>query len=152
MTASLITAFGGVFGLLCLRLAKSNFTKFVIFLLAVSAIATVVNYKGVSTYAPMALGFCSLLASFESTSSYLMEKPQIIFFVLSGLGFFVFSMISILPLEIYLLDWPFLILFFIGFGYHWHNHRRKLWSRLGILVVWSGLAISWFYSLVTSLL
>tara|TARA_R110001599_G_scaffold151792_5_gene336814 strand:- start:20960 stop:21418 length:459 start_codon:yes stop_codon:yes gene_type:complete len=151
MISSLIVALAGVLGLLNVKKSRSQFTKLVIVLLGFSAIASVVNYYEVSTYAPVAIGFFSLLASFESTSSFSMKRPQMAFFVLSGFGFFVFSMASVLPLDIYVLDWPFLILFFIGFGYHWYNHKTKLKSRVGILIIWSGLAFSWLFSLVVSM-
>ncbi|KOF02102.1 hypothetical protein AWW67_10390 [Roseivirga seohaensis] len=151
MISSLIIALAGVFGLFKLKKAKSQFTKLVIVLLGFSAIASVVNYYEISTYAPVAIGFFSLLASFESTSSFSMKKPQILFFVLSGLGFFIFSLASVLPLDVYIIDWPFLILFFIGLGYHWFNHGKKIKSRMGILIVWSGLAISWLFTLVASM-
>tara|TARA_R110000796_G_scaffold77585_1_gene173408 strand:+ start:138774 stop:139232 length:459 start_codon:yes stop_codon:yes gene_type:complete len=151
MIPSLIVVLAGFLGLLNVKKSRSQFTKLVIVLLGFSAIATAVNYYEISTYAPVAIGFFSLLASFESTSSFSMKRPQIIFFVLSGFGFFVFSLASVLPLDVYIIDWPFLILFFIGFGYHWHNHRKKLKSRIGVLIIWLGLALSWLFSQAASM-
>ncbi|KYG75446.1 hypothetical protein [Roseivirga echinicomitans] len=151
MISSLIVALAGVFGLLNVKKSRNQFTKVVIVLLGFSAIASVINYYEVSFYAPIAIGFFSLLASFESTSSFLMKRSQVAFFVLSGFGFFVFSMASVLPIDFSVLDWPFLILFFIGFGYQWYRHGEKIKSRMGILIVWSGLAISWLFNLVASM-
>ncbi|WP_323756624.1 hypothetical protein [Roseivirga sp.] len=151
MISSLIVALAGVFGLFNVKKSRSQFTKVVIVLLGFSAIASVVNYYEISSYAPIAVGFFSLLASFESTSSFSMKRSQVAFFVLSGFGFFVFSMASVLPMDFQVLDWPFLILFFVGFGYHWHKHGEKIKSRMGVLVVWSGLAISWLFTLIASM-
>lgn len=148
MIPSFIVALAGVFGLFKVKKSKSQFTKLVTVLLSLGAIASIVNYYEISTYSPVALGFFSLLASFESTSSFSMQRSQIVFFVLCGFGFFVFSIISVLPIEIKVFDWPFLLLFFIGLGYYWYYSKRKLRSRVGILIVWSGLAIARLFSLI----
>lgn len=142
MITSIIIALFGFFSLLWVKKTKNNFTKLVNTMLGISAMAMAIRYYGISDYAPFAITFFSFLASFEATNSFAMQRQQIVFFVLSGFLFGLLSIVLVYPLPFSFVSWPFVLLFFGLFAYHWSSHKKKIRSRLGILIAWIGLGLA----------
>lgn len=148
MITSTIIAVLGVMSLLWTKKVRNNFTKIANLTLGLSAIAYAIPNFGISSYAPFFFGFFSLLASFESTNSFHLKRSQVIFFVLSGLIFAALTVSTKLPVPFDVPYWIFSLVFFIGLVYHLAFHSKKIHSRIGVLLAWSGMALFWIVSQV----
>jgi hypothetical protein len=115
-------------------------------MLSLSAISSAIPYFGISSYSPYAISFFSLLASFEATSSFSMKRPHVGFMVISGITFFVLSMTLLFPIPFEIPYWVFSLLFLIAFSFLWKTKKNNIYSRVGILIVWSGISIAWLVS------
>jgi hypothetical protein len=146
MITSTIIALAGVMGLLWIKKIRNNFTKLVNAMLGLSAISIFVPYFGISSYSPYAIAFFSLLASFEATSSFSMQRPQVIFMVISGITFFVLSITLLLPAPFEIPYWAFSSLYLLAFAFHWKTKKKNIYSRTGILIIWGGISIAWLVS------
>lgn len=151
MVSSAIIALFGVLGLLRIGKVRNAFTQVVNIGLAISALALLVAYFGISQYATYAVAFFSLLASFEATNSFSLERQQIVFFVVSGIVFFFLSATSAITLPFNITVWPVLILYLCGFYYLAIKHYKRIRSRLGILIIWLGLILAWSVNEVLSM-
>jgi hypothetical protein len=151
MITSTIIALAGVMGLLWMKKVRNNFTKLVNAMLGLSAISILISYLGISSYSPYAIAFFSLLASFEATSSFSMNRQQVIFMIVSGITFFVLSITMLFPAPFEIPYWAFSILFLLAFVFHWKTKKKNIYSRVGILIVWSGISIAWLVSPLLSM-
>ena len=151
MITSTIIAVSSATGLLWIKKVRNNFTKLVNIMLSLSAISIAIPYFGISSYSPYAIAFFSLLASFEATTSFSMNRPQVLFMIVSGIAFFGLSLTSLFSMPFEIPYWLFSSFFLIAFAYCWRVKKRKIYSRVGILIVWSGISIAWLTSPLISM-
>lgn len=151
MITSTIIAVSGVMGLLWIKKVRNNFTKLVNVMLSFSAISIAIPYFGIASYAPYAIAFFSLLASFEATNSFSLNKSQVHFMVISGIAFFGLSLTLLFQIPFQIPYWLFSSLFLIAFAYCWKVKKRNVYSRVGILIVWSGVSIAWLINPLISM-
>lgn len=146
MITSTIIVISGIMGLLWVKQVHNNFTRLVNIMLSVSAIST-----AISSYSPYGIAFFSLLASFEATNSFSMKRQQVIFMVISGITFFALSLASLFPIPFEIPYWLFSLVFLSAFAFYWKSKKKNIFSRTGILIVWSGIALAWLISPLLSM-
>lgn len=151
MITSTIIVISGIMGLLWIKQVHNNFTKLVNIMLSVSAISMAIPYLDISSYSHYSIAFFSLLASFEATNSFSMKRQQVIFMVISGITFFALSLASLFPISFEIPYWLFSLAFLSAFAFYWKSKKKNIFSRTGILIVWSGIAVAWLISPLLSM-
>lgn len=112
-------------------------------LLAISTLLKHDTLIGLKPYAPYAFVFFSVLAATESFNSLNLKDRHRAFLVGSSLVIVLFGLMNFLSLPFQIPRYPFAILYVLMFAYFYLKERNKIKSRLGILVIWLAMFISW---------
>lgn len=138
-----ITLITALLALVWSKNAKKKTTKIATILLAVSSLVQYDPYFGIRSYGIYLLIFFSFFAAIESMNSLRMTRAHHVFFLGSASVVAFFQLILLIELPFYIPKYPFAILYLICFTLFWVFSSRKVFSRLGVLIVWLGVALKW---------
>lgn len=140
LAITLITAF---LALYWAKNAKKKTTKIATVLLAISSLVQFDPYFGIRSYGIYLLIFFSFFAAIESMNSLRMTRAHHLFFLGSASVITIFQLILLIDFPFYVPKLPFAILYFVCFTLFWVFSKRQIYSRLGVLIVWLGVALKW---------
>ncbi len=144
-----ITIIAALFALIWSKNAKKRTTKTATVLLALSSLIEYDPYFGLNHYSVYFLIFFSFFAAIESMNSLRLTRGHQFFFLGCALVIAFFQLIYLINFPFYIPKYPFALLYMVGLIILWVFSKRKIITRLGILVVWLGVAIKWVISALT---
>ncbi len=138
-----ITIITALFAIGWVRRAKKRTTKLATVLLALSTLIQYDPYFGLGGYGIYFIIFFSFFAAIESMNSLRMTRAHQLFFLGSASVITIFQLILLIDFPFYVPKLPFAILYFVCFTMFWVFSKRQIYSRLGVLIVWLGVALKW---------
>jgi len=87
--------------------------------------------------------FFSFFAGIESLNSLRLTIAHRILFLATPTIIAFFELIERLSVPYYIPKYPFVLIYFATIIYFWWSSRNKVSSRLGIIIIWAGLALKW---------
>ncbi len=138
-----ITIIAALFAIGWVRRAKKRTTKLATVLLALSTLVQYDPYFGIGGYGIYFLIFFSFFAAIESMNSLRMTRAHHLFFVGSASTIALFQLMFLIDFPFYIPKYPFAILYMLALTLFWVFSRRKILTRLGVLIVWLGVALKW---------
>ncbi|MHA7101505.1 hypothetical protein [Roseivirga pacifica] len=148
MLTSTITIVCAIAALLLVTNANKRVTKLTTIALALASVLYLDPVIGIGPFGHYVFAFVSIIAAVEPSHSLNLKAYHKSFFVITGLVVVLFSLLTALRLPFYIPKLPFGVLYLAFFGYYFANDKRRLKSRLGILIVWAGLALRWVITFI----
>ena len=122
--------------------AKNRTTQLSTVLLALSSLISYIPFYGVDRYGVYIFVFFSFFASIETFNSLRLTIGHRVFFFASAAVILLFELMNSMSL-FFLPKYPFALLYLLVLAYLWKTSKRKIYSRMGVLVVWAGVALKW---------
>lgn len=140
---STITFIACFFAFLWAGGVKKRNTQLATVLLALSSLIEHIPLYGLDNYGGYAFVFFSFFAAIETFNSLRMTVSQRMLFLSCAIVILFFELAYRLSFPFHIPKYPFAMLYLLVFFYTWKVSRKKIHSRLGVLIVWSGLALRW---------
>lgn len=137
---TLVTAFSALY---LVQNVKKKMTKAAVVLLVISSLIEYDPYFGIGRYGIYFIIFFSFFAAIESLNSMRMTRVHNAFFLGSAIVIALFELLILIGFPFDIPKYPFAFFYLIGFSLCYMLSRRKIFTRLGVLVVWLGVALKW---------
>ena len=143
MLTSTITIVSALAALLLVAKARKRVTKLTTVFLALSSLIYLDPIIGVGPYGVYVFAFVSIVAAVEPSHSLNLKPEHKSFFAITGLIVVLLTIVSTLKLPFVVPKYPFGLLYLAVLAYFYATSKKRLQSRMGVLVVWAGLALRW---------
>ncbi|MBO3700651.1 hypothetical protein [Roseivirga sp. E12] len=140
-----ITVIAAFFALGWSKNAKKRTTKIATILIALSSLIQYDPYFGLGPYSIYFLIFFSFYAAIESLNSLRLTRAHHVFFLGCASVIAFFQVLYLVEFPFYIPKYPFSLVYLICFTFFWFFTKRKILTRLGVLVVWLGVALKWLF-------
>ncbi|OEK04176.1 hypothetical protein [Roseivirga misakiensis] len=144
----LITLLAALIALIWAGKIKKRTTKLATVLLALSSLIDYTPYLkgyGIGQYTFI---FFSFFAAIESYNSLRLSKGQRALFFSMPILIGFFELMDFVSLPFHIPRYPFGLLYLLAFAFYLLLAKKKIFSRAGVLIVWSAVALKWLLPLI----
>lgn len=139
-TITIVTAF---LALIWGGKVKKRTTQLATVLLAISSLVEYAPFIRGNHFGYYIFIFFSFFAAIECFNSLRLQLGHRAFFFAVAVVIAFFELSQTLSFPFYIPTYPFSLLYLMAMAYLWFTHKRVIFSRFGILIVWAGLALKW---------
>jgi len=132
-----------LFGFIWAGRIRKRQTKLITVFLALASLSQLDPFIGVAQFSVYLITVASMLAAAEPSNSINLRSHQKAFFIVSAIPFVLLTLLDLSQISLQVdkryLASVYLLMAFAQLLYK----RKKLRSRLGVIVIWAGIALSW---------
>lgn len=147
MLSIIILLISGVLGVYRALKAQNPFTKFSALIVSVACLSLIIPHGIARAYAPYFMAFTCFIAGFEPGNSRRLQNFHKAFFGTSGVVFAFVAVDRVIIWPINLQFWPLVLAYFGVLIWMLIKEPKKLRTRLGTVIAWSGLGLDHLLSL-----